>query len=96
MFNKKDNAPAATPVQAPLQQKRVGRSAAPSIISSDLVVNGSLASTVTLMEVTGIAAKIIAATYRPVEVFICAAVIYLAVNFIITRAIQAMERSLSH
>lgn len=61
-----------------------------------LVKASSLASTVTLMEVTGIAAKIIAATYRPVEVFICAAVIYLAVNFIITRAIQAMERSLSH
>jgi cytoskeletal protein CcmA (bactofilin family) len=45
MFNKKDNAPATAPMPAPMQQKRVGRSAAPSIISSDLVVNGSLSST---------------------------------------------------
>lgn len=45
MFNRKDNAPAAMPSSAPQPQKRVGRSAAPSIISSDLVVNGSLSST---------------------------------------------------
>ncbi|HEX2592130.1 MAG TPA: polymer-forming cytoskeletal protein [Rhizomicrobium sp.] len=47
MFNRKDNAPAAMPssASAPLTQKRVGRSAAPSIISADLVVNGSLSST---------------------------------------------------
>src|SRR4249920_2439176 len=45
MFNKKDSTPAAMPPAAPMQQKRVGRSSAPSIISSDLVVNGSLSST---------------------------------------------------
>jgi octopine/nopaline transport system permease protein len=60
-----------------------------------LVKASSLASTITLMEVTGIAAKIIAASYRPVEVFICAAVIYLALNFLITRLIHSAERSLS-
>src|SRR5690348_8639677 len=44
MFSsKKDSAPAPQMPAAP--QKRVGRSAAPSIISSDLVVNGSLSST---------------------------------------------------
>lgn len=45
MFSsKKDSAPAPQATPAALQ-KRVGRSAAPSIISSDLVVNGSLSST---------------------------------------------------
>src|ERR1043166_6928946 len=44
MFNRKET-PAAAPAPAPLQQKRVGRSSVPSIISSDLVVNGSLSST---------------------------------------------------
>ncbi|AYG63379.1 ABC transporter permease [Rhizobium jaguaris] len=56
-----------------------------------IVKASSLASTVTLMEVTGIAAGIIAETYRPIEVFICAAAIYLTVNFIVTRAVQAAE-----
>jgi cytoskeletal protein CcmA (bactofilin family) len=44
MFNRKDPAPQA-PAISNAPQKRVGRSAAPSIISSDLVVNGSLSST---------------------------------------------------
>jgi len=45
MFSKsKDTAPAAMPPM-PAQPKRAGRSAAPSIISSDLVVNGTLTST---------------------------------------------------
>jgi cytoskeletal protein CcmA (bactofilin family) len=43
MFNSKKDAPK---IEAPsMPQKRVGRSAAPSIISSDLVVTGSLSST---------------------------------------------------
>lgn len=61
-----------------------------------MVKASSLASTVTLMEVTGIAAKIIAATYRPVEVFACAALIYLIINFAITRLVMAWERALSN
>jgi cytoskeletal protein CcmA (bactofilin family) len=45
MFGKsKDAAPTAVPAM-PVQPKRVGRSAAPSIISADLVVNGTLSST---------------------------------------------------
>jgi octopine/nopaline transport system permease protein len=58
-----------------------------------MVKASSLASTVTLMEMTGIAAKIIAETYRPIEVFICAALLYLALNFIVTRAVQVTERA---
>ena len=55
----------------------------------------ALASVITLMEVTGIASKIIAETFRAVEVFICAGAIYLILNFAISRAIVLMERRLS-
>jgi octopine/nopaline transport system permease protein len=55
----------------------------------------ALASVITLMEVTGIASKIIAETFRPVEVFVCAGAIYLLLNFAISRAIALLERRLS-
>ncbi|WP_457585034.1 ABC transporter permease [Ensifer canadensis] len=51
----------------------------------------ALASTITLMEITGIAAKLISASYRPVEVFICAGAIYLAINFILARLFAGLE-----
>ena len=55
----------------------------------------SLASTITLMDVTGIAHKLIAETYRAVEIFVCAGAIYLALNFAVSRAVQALEDRLS-
>jgi octopine/nopaline transport system permease protein len=55
----------------------------------------ALASVITLMEVTGIASKIISETFRAVEVFICAGAIYLILNFAISRAIALVERRLS-
>ncbi|BAI75037.1 polar amino acid transport system permease protein (plasmid) [Azospirillum sp. B510] len=55
----------------------------------------SLASTITLMEVTGLAGKMIAQTYRAVEIFACAGIIYLALTFILTRAILVLEWWLS-
>jgi octopine/nopaline transport system permease protein len=51
----------------------------------------SLASIITLMEVTGLAAKLISETYRAIEVFIVAGAIYLVINFIMTRVVQALE-----
>jgi octopine/nopaline transport system permease protein len=51
----------------------------------------SLASIITLMEVTGLAAKLISDTYRPIEVFIVAGAIYLAVNFLMTRMVQLAD-----
>lgn len=61
-----------------------------------LMVKGtSLASTVTLLEMTGIAHQIISQTYRAIEVFICAGAIYLALNFIITRLLGLLEYRLS-
>jgi octopine/nopaline transport system permease protein len=55
----------------------------------------SLASIVTMMEMTGIANKLISQTYRAVEIFICAGAIYLLINFLLTRAMLALEYWLS-
>jgi len=55
----------------------------------------ALASIITLMEVTGIASKIISETFRAVEVFICAGAIYLVINFAISRGVAFLERRLS-
>src|SRR4051794_7904573 len=55
----------------------------------------SLASTITLMEVTGIAHKLISESYRAVEIFLCAGAIYLVLNFAVTRAVQGLEHRLS-
>jgi octopine/nopaline transport system permease protein len=48
-----------------------------------------------LMEITGIAHGIISQTYRAIEVFACAGAIYLVLNFLITRALGAVEYRLS-
>lgn len=55
----------------------------------------SLASIITLMEITGLAAKLISETYRAIEVFIVAGAIYLVINFIVTRLIQYAEHRLT-
>ncbi len=55
----------------------------------------ALASLVTVWEVTGVAQRIIAQTYRTMEVFLCAAAIYLLLNFVIFRMLGLLERRLS-
>ncbi|KAJ9431815.1 ABC transporter permease [Pantoea sp. YR343] len=55
----------------------------------------ALASTITLMEVTGLAAQAISETYRPVEVFAAAGVIYLGLNFLMVCFIRLLERKTS-
>jgi octopine/nopaline transport system permease protein len=55
----------------------------------------ALASIITLMEVTGLAAKLIAETYRAIEVFIVAGSIYLVLNFVVTRLVLLAERRLT-
>ena len=55
----------------------------------------SLVSTITLMEVTGIARLIIAKTFSPVEIFIMAGLIYLTINFIVTRLVNFCEIKLT-
>ena len=55
----------------------------------------ALASTITLMEVTGLAAQAISETYRPVEVFAAAGVIYLGLNFLMVSIIRLLEKKTS-
>tara|TARA_B110000037_G_C17028609_1_gene468456 strand:+ start:185 stop:844 length:660 start_codon:yes stop_codon:yes gene_type:complete len=52
----------------------------------------SLASTVTLMDITGVAKYIISTTFKPVEVFIVAGGIYLFMTFLIHNFIKYLEK----
>ena len=52
----------------------------------------SLASTITLLEVTGVAHKLISESFRAVEVFLCAGAIYLAINFSVAALFSVIER----
>jgi len=56
----------------------------------------SLASTVTLLDLTGVAKHIISTTFRPVEVFIVAGSIYLIMTFIIHNFIKFLEKKYSY
>ncbi len=51
----------------------------------------SLASTVTVMELTGVANTIVAQSFSPYEIFVAAALIYLAITFVLTRALALVE-----
>mgnify|MGYP005999081801 CR=1 FL=1 len=55
----------------------------------------SLASTVTLMDLTGVAKYIISTTFKPIEVFIVAGGIYLFMTFIIHNLIKFLEKRYS-
>ena len=55
----------------------------------------SLASTVTIMDLTGVAKHIISTTFKPVEVFILAGSIYLFMTFIIHNLIKFLEKKYS-
>jgi octopine/nopaline transport system permease protein len=55
----------------------------------------SLASIITMLEITGLAAKLISDTYRAIEVFIVAGAIYLVINFALTRVLALIERRLN-
>ena len=56
----------------------------------------SLASTVTLMDLTGVAKYIISTTFKPVEVFIVAGGIYLFITFVIHNFIKYLEKKFSY
>lgn len=55
----------------------------------------ALASVITIMEVTGLAGKLIADSFRAFEVFIVAGTIYLAITFLVTRLLMIVEFWLS-
>ena len=55
----------------------------------------SLASTVTIMDLTGVAKYIISTTFKPIEVFIVAGGIYLFMTFCIHNLIKFLEKKYS-
>jgi octopine/nopaline transport system permease protein len=55
----------------------------------------SLASTVTLMDITGVAKHIVSTTYKPLEVFLLAGGIYLFMTFIFHNLIKYLEKKYS-
>ncbi len=55
----------------------------------------SLASTVTLLDVTGVARTIVAKTFAPYEIFISAAIIYLVLTWLIQRSFRLFEKHMS-
>ena len=52
----------------------------------------SLASTVTLMDITGVAKHIVSTTYKPLEIFLMAGSIYLFMTFLIHNLIKILEK----
>lgn len=63
-----------------------------------LMLKGSaLASTITLLDLTGMARTIIARTYTPIEIFLAAGVIYLLMSVVIIQLFKLLEeRSNKH
>ena len=60
-----------------------------------MIKSTSLASTITLLEMTGIARKMISQTYKPLEIFLVAAVFYLTLVFVVTRLVAFIEHRLN-
>jgi len=60
-----------------------------------LVKSTSLASTITVVDVTGVAQLVIAHSYRTIEVFCLAAAVYLALTAALTAALRLIERRLA-
>lgn len=87
----------------PLQIKRrivfpiAFRSVLPSYANEviGMLKASSLASTVTLLEITGLSRKLVAETFAPYEIFIAAGLLYLALTFVVTSAFHALESRLT-
>ncbi|RUW85454.1 ABC transporter permease subunit [Mesorhizobium sp. M1E.F.Ca.ET.063.01.1.1] len=60
-----------------------------------MIKGSSLASTVTLLEITGMARQLVSVTFAPYEIFIVAGAIYLTLTTLAVKAIQFLERRLS-
>jgi len=59
-----------------------------------MVKASSLASTVTLMDITGVARTLASDTYMPIEIYTTAALIYLCLTYAMSQAIHLVERRL--
>lgn len=73
------------------------RSVLPSYANEvvSLVKATSLASTVTLLEITGLSRKLVSETFAPYEIFLAAGVLYLGLTFIVTAVFNALEARLN-
>lgn len=61
-----------------------------------LMVKGSaLASTITLLDLTGMTRTLIADTYRALELFLAAAVLYLIFNWVLQRLFRLAEKAMN-
>ena len=56
-----------------------------------MIKGSALASTITLLDLTGMARTVIAKTYAPVEIFLAAALIYLTIIFVLIRILRFTE-----
>jgi len=56
-----------------------------------VIKSSSLASTITLLDITGVARTLVAHTYAPYEILLVAGALYLALTFITTRLLQLAE-----
>ncbi|MGR3622379.1 ABC transporter permease [Pseudophaeobacter sp.] len=62
-----------------------------------LVLKGtSLASTISLLEITGLAKKLSSKNFTPFEAFISAGFVYLAIVFSLTALMRVLEKKLNH
>jgi len=60
-----------------------------------MLKSSSLASTITLLDLTGMARTIIARTYTPLEIFFAAGMIYLSINACLILGFRLLERYLN-
>lgn len=60
-----------------------------------MVKSTSLASTITLMEITGVAAMLSSESYQVIEVIAMAGALYLTINFALSYALKALEHHLT-
>jgi octopine/nopaline transport system permease protein len=60
-----------------------------------MVKGSSLASTITVLEVTGYAKRLMSQTFAIFEIFAIAGVMYLAINLILIGAVRVLERRLN-
>lgn len=62
-----------------------------------LMIQGSaLASTITLMELTGVAKAVASRTFQPIEAFCATGAVYLLLSYLVTRGVKALEGRLNH
>ena len=73
------------------------RQALPSYSSEAAIIvkESSLASTITVLEITGYAKRLMSETFAIMEIFIISAAFYLAMNVIVLTGLKLLERRLS-